>query len=73
MQYRAQGADNINAEVVKEAGVLRCQNRFDHVGRNFLKGDGVVLPYAALAYDFTIDVGKSHRKFAALVPHIART
>ena len=71
VQNCAHGADDINPEMIEETGILGGQDRLDHLGRNFIKGNGVILPDAALADDLAIGIGEGDGKFPALVPHIA--
>ena len=67
---RAHRADDVDPEMLEEAGVFRGKHRLDQGGRHFFKRNGVVLPDAALADDLAIGIGKGDGELAVLVPDI---
>jgi len=68
---RAEGADDVDTEMVKKTRVFSRQSGLNHVRWNFIKRNGVVLANAALADNFAIHIGKGDGIFTATVPHIA--
>ena len=67
----AERADDIDAEVFEEAGILGGEHRLDHVRRNVRQRNGVVLADAAPPDDLAIGIREGHGKFAAPVPDVA--
>ena len=66
----AQGADEIDAEMVVKTGILGGQHRLDENRGNLADGDVVILPNAAPAHDMAGSIREGDGIFAPLVPDV---
>ena len=68
LHQRAEGAHDVDAEMLEEAAVLRRDHRLDEVVRQVLELDGIVLQDAALADDVAIAVEEGDGEIRLLAP-----